>query len=149
MRVAAFRADADVDALVRQLKQKQEVEVVSSSQLTASAGRPASVRARSALYRLRVQFATSADSGRKSGLRVQPEISLIHGHGIETRRYDGDLADSGSFLVKGLLNDSNNSSVWAKLFPGHSWSGRELVIYVTARSAGQPPHAVAETSRGQ
>ena len=150
MRVAAFRTDTNADELVRKLAQTRELEVVSPSSLTASLGRPVSVRAAAAPYRLRVQFSPAAGALGKVSLRVQPEVSVRNGPGVETRRYDADLPDGSSFLVRGLLQDPNNPEILARLFPGHSWSGRELVIYVTARSHGQAPSsAVAQTGRGQ
>ena len=150
MRVAAFRTDTNADELVRKLEQTKELEVVSSSSLTASLGRPVSVRAAAAPYRLRVQFSPAAGALGKVSLRVQPEVSVRNGPGVETRRYDADLPDGSSFLVRGLLQDADNAEILARLFPGHSWSGRELVIYVTARSHGQAPSsAVAQTGRGQ
>jgi hypothetical protein len=81
---------------------------------------------------------------------VQPEVSLRNGAGVESRRYDADLPDGASFLVRGLLQAENNAGILGRLYPGHSWSGRELVIYVTSKSHGQAPsRAVAETSKGQ
>jgi Flp pilus assembly protein CpaB len=148
--VAAFRADAGADELVRKLEQTQELEVVSSSLLTASVGRPVSVRASAAPYRLRIQFSPATDALGKVSLRVQPEISLRNGPGVESRRYDADLPEGGSFLVKGLLKDQNDARGLARLFPGHAWSGRELVIFVTAHSRGQVPSpALAQSNRGQ
>jgi Flp pilus assembly protein CpaB len=150
MRVAAFRTDANVDELVKKLEQTKELEVVSSSLLTANVGRPVSVRAAAAPYRIRVQFSPAADARGKVSLRVQPEVSLRSGPGVETWRYDADLPDGTSFLVRGLLQDQSNSEILARLFPGHSWNGRELVIYVTTRPHGQAPStAVAATSRRQ
>jgi Flp pilus assembly protein CpaB len=148
MRVAAFRTDSNADELVRKLEQTKDLEVVSSTSLTAGLGRPVSVRAAAAPYRLRVQFSPAADALGKVSLRVQPEVSLRSGPGVETRRYDADLPDGSSFLVRGLLQDPNNSEILTRLFPGHSWSGRELVIYVTARPHSQAPSsAVAQTGR--
>lgn len=149
MRVAAFRTDANVDELVKKLEQTKELEVVSSSLLTANVGQPVSVRAAAAPYRLRVQFSPAADARGKVSLRVQPEVSLHNGQGVETRRYDADLPGGASFLVRGLLQNQNNAEILARLFPGHSWNARELVIYVTTKPHGQVPStAVAETSRG-
>ena len=62
MRVAAFGRAPNVDQLVRKLEQAKELEVVSSSVLTANVGRPVSVRASAAPYRLRVQFSSAADA---------------------------------------------------------------------------------------
>jgi pilus assembly protein CpaB len=149
LRVAAFRADTDADELVRKLEESKELELVSSSKLSAAVGRPVSLRAAATPYRLRVQFSPAADSLGRVTLRVQPEVSLRHGPGVESHRYDAEVPN-GSFLVKGLFQDQTDASVLGRLFPGHAWSGRALVIFVTARTSGQAPHsAVAQTNRGQ
>lgn len=147
MRVAAFRSDATAEELIHKLKQTQELELISSSLLTAGLGKPVSVRAAAAPYRLRVQFSPATDSLGKANLRVQPEVSLRNGWGVETRRYDADLPDGVSFLVKGLLQEQNDAAILPRLYPGHGWNGRELVIYVTARSRGPIPSSVAQSSR--
>jgi len=149
MRVAAFR-DSNTDELVRKLEQSQDLDLVSSEVLSASVGRPASVRAAAAPYSLRVQFAPAADSEGKVSLRVQPEVSFRNGLDVETRRYDAALPSGVSFLVKGLMQDPNSAAILSRLYPGHSWTGRELILYVTARphaTVGAP--SVAQTSRRQ
>jgi pilus assembly protein CpaB len=143
--VAAFRSGADADEVVRKLEQKHELELVSSSNLTASVGQPASVRAAAPPYHLRVRFAPSADSLGKVGLLVEPEFSLRRGAGVQTLRYDARMPQDVTFLVRGLLKDQSDSSILTRLYPGHSWSGRQLVIFVTARSRGHvPASAVAQ-----
>jgi Flp pilus assembly protein CpaB len=150
MQVAAFRSDANAEELVHKLEQSRELELVSSSMLTAGVGRPVSVRAAAAPYRLRVQFSPATDSMGKLNLRVQPEVSLRNGSGVETRRFDADLPDGASFLVKGLFEEQNEAGILPRLYPGHVWNGRELVIYVTARSHGTiPASSVAQSSRRQ
>jgi Flp pilus assembly protein CpaB len=150
LRVATFRSDTDASAVVQKLERAHELELVSSSNLTASVGQPASVRANAAPYHLRVRFAPAADSLGKPRLLVQPEISLRRGTSVQTLRYDAALPRDGSFLVKGLLQDQSDAVVLARLFPGHAWDGRHLVIFVTAHSSGQPPSsAVARTSQEQ
>jgi hypothetical protein len=134
MRVAAFRTDANVDELVKKLELTKDLELVSSSLLTANVGRPVSVRAAASPYRLRVQFSPAASAAGKMSLRVQPEVSLRSGPGVETWRYDADLPGGASFLVRGLLQDQKNDEILGRLFPGHSWNGRALVIYVTTRT---------------
>ncbi len=150
LRVAAFRTDTDVNELVRKLEQSKELELVSSSKLSAAVGRPVSLRAAATPYQLRVQFSPAADSAGKVTLRVQPEISLRHGAGVESRRYDAEVPNGGNFLVKGLFKEQSEANILGRLFPGHAWNGRALVIFVTSRTSGQaPPSAVAQTNRGQ
>ena len=77
MRVTAFRDRRECGrSWFSKLEQAQELELVSSSLLTANVGRAVSVRAAAAPYRLRVQFSPSADRSGKVSLRVQPEVSL-------------------------------------------------------------------------
>ena len=149
LRVAAFRSDTNAGELIRKLQEKQEVEIVSASRLTAALGRPASLRAGVAPCRLRVEFSEEADSRGKLNLRVKPEISLQRGEGIETHKYDAGVPDGNSFLVTGLFSESKDRKALEGLYPGHSWSGRELVIVVTPQSHRVPANAVAEAHRGQ
>ena len=149
IRVAAFRPDTDAGEIVRRLVEKQELEVVSAWWLMAGLGRPISFRAGAAPYLLRVQFAPEAEAGGKLSLRVRPEITLQRGEGSETRKYDADLPDGSSFLVRGLLANQNDRRYLDRLFPGHSWIGRELVIFVTPHARKLSASAIAQSGRGQ
>jgi hypothetical protein len=149
VQVAAFRTDTDAAELVKDLEQKQELEIVSAWRLTAGVGRPISFRAGAAPNQLRVQFSPEADSGGKFSLRVKPEITLQRGAGVETRKFEADLAEGGSFLVQGLLDQSDHGML-DRLYPGHAWGGRELLIFVTTRAPKQlPAAAIAQTDRRQ
>jgi pilus assembly protein CpaB len=131
--VAAFRAGTDADQLVSALEQKQELETVSSWRLTAGVGRPISYRAGTGTAcRLQVQFSPEIDSSGKLNLRVNPEISFQRAQGKEKRQYATNLGDPGAFLVSGLLKDQGDRKVLERLYPEHSWGGRELVILVTS-----------------
>jgi len=148
--VAAFRAGSDLNDVVQKLQQKQELEIVSAWHLMAGVGRPISYRAGTAPNLIRVQFSPETDAGGKVSLRVRPEITLLRGDAAVTRKYAGDLPDGGSFLVKGILQDENDRKCLETLFPGHSWTGRDLVILVTSRVLKPVPGtAFAQTTRGQ
>jgi pilus assembly protein CpaB len=148
--VASFRSDTDAADLVRALEQKQELEVVSAWKFTAGIGRPVSFRAGEAPYQLRVQFSPETESGGKVCLRVKPETIFQRGEGVETRKYDAGLPDGGSFLVRGFLKDPSDRKILDRLYPGHSWGARDLVILVTARADKQlPASAFAQANRGQ
>jgi Flp pilus assembly protein CpaB len=153
--VSAFQAGADADQLLRALEQKQQLEIVSSWRLTAGVGRPISFRAGTGssatppVCRLRVQFSPEINSAGKASLRVKPEISLRRGGGLETRQYATDLRDGDAFLVSGLLNDQGDRPVLERLYPGHSWNGRQLVILVTPHDAKQSTASLAHTNRRQ
>jgi pilus assembly protein CpaB len=148
--VIAFRPDTDTGELVQSLQAKQELEIVSAWTLTAGIGRPISFRAGAAPDLLRVVFSPEADTGGKFSLRVKPEISLRRDEGIETRKYDADLPEGASFLVKGLLQTQNDRPVLDRLYPGHAWASRELVILVTPRTHKTlPTSAFVPTNRGR
>ena len=149
VQVAAFRADTDADDLVKKLAARQELEVVSSSRMTAGVRRPASLRAGASSCQLRVQFAPGTDASGNANLHVKPEISVPRGQGVETRKFEADLPNGRSFLVKGLLRDQDRKLL-ERLYPGHAWGGRELVIFVTSQG-GKPLHtaALVKSSRGQ
>jgi len=150
LRVAAFRAGSDLNDLLQKLQQKQELEIVSAWHLMAGVGRPISYRAGTMPNLIRVQFSPETDVGGKLSLRVRPEITLQRGDAVITRKYTADLPDGGSFLVKGILQDQNDRKCLDTLFPGHSWTGRDLVILVTSRVVKPVPgSAFAQTNRGQ
>ncbi len=150
LRVAAFRAGSDLNDLVLRLQQKQELEIVSAWHLMAGVGRPISYRAGTSPNLIRVQFSQETDVGGKLSLRVRPEIALQRGDATVTRKYAGDLPDSGSFLVKGILQDQDDRKCLDSLFPGHSWTGRDVVILVTSRVLKPvASSAFAQTNRGQ
>jgi pilus assembly protein CpaB len=138
MRVSALPAGTDTDQLIRGLEQKQQLEIVSSWRLTAGVGRPISFRAGSgSSCRLRVQFSPEINAAGKLSLRVKPEISRARGGGMETRQYATGLRDDGAFLVSGLLSDQGDRAALERLYPGHSWNDRQLVILVTSRDANR------------
>jgi hypothetical protein len=115
------------------------LEVVSSRRLTAAPARPASYRVSAAPYHLRVRFSPTEDGNGNVNLRVTPEISIPSGDGVETRQYDAALADGGSFLVQGFGRDASGRHALERLFPGHSWANREVVILVTSEARKPVP----------
>jgi Flp pilus assembly protein CpaB len=150
LRVAAFRAELDTNHLVQKLQQRQELEIVSGWYLMAGVGRPISYRAGSAPNLIRVQFSPETDAGGKLSLRVRPEISWQRGDATVSRKCAGDFPDHGSFLVKGILQDQNDRKWLDTLFPGHSWTGRDVVILVTSRAVKPvAASAFAQANRGQ
>jgi pilus assembly protein CpaB len=147
-RVSAFRADVEAGDLIRSLKQKHELEIISSERLTAGLGRPISYRAGAAPYRLRVQFSPEWLPSGKVNLRVKPEISAPSGQGVVTSTYDSSLPDNSSFLVEGFVKNTSGQSSPERWFPGHSWDHKHLVIFVSARSLQQASSlAAARTGR--
>jgi Flp pilus assembly protein CpaB len=149
-RLAAFRAGSDAGRLIRALEQRGELEVVSARTLTAVVGHAASYRTRAESCQFRVQFSPESGPGGKVHLRVKPEIRVYRSGGVETHVYDAGIPDGSSFLMKGLLGDASERAILERLFPGHGWSNRTLVIFVTSQETKQSGMtALAGTDRGQ
>ena len=121
----------------------------------AGIGRPISFRAGSGASgsgtagsgsscRLSIRFSPELDSKGSLRLRVQPEIRVHRGEGIETRQYVAGLRDDGPFLVRGLLKEQDDRQVLEQLYPGHSWNSRRLVILVTSSGATSPTTAALD-----
>jgi Flp pilus assembly protein CpaB len=147
-RVAAFRSGDDARKLIRSLEQKHELEIVSGERLMAGIGRPISYRAGAKSYQLRVKFSPEWMPTGKLGLRVKPQAGVPNA--LDAERYDAGLPDISSFLVQSSGNDSSGQNWAAKLFPGHSWEHKHLVIFVSTQIIQQTsPVAVARTDRGQ
>jgi len=143
-RVDAFRSGEDAPKLIQSLREKQELDVVSTGRLMAGVGRPISYRAGAAPYQLRVQFAPELMPAGAVSLRVKPEISAPSGSGVATSKYDGGVPPDSSFLVESGAQDPDPG----KLFPERSWKQRHMVIFVTAFSIQQSSAvAVARTGR--
>jgi Flp pilus assembly protein CpaB len=135
LRVTAFQPGADASALVDTLKQKQELEVVSSRMLTTSPGEPIRYHTSAARYRLSLRFFEAAAGSGDAKLRVTPELSVPSGAGIETRQYDAELDPGANFLVEGLASGGGHA-VLERLFPKQSWANRELIIFVKPGGRG-------------
>lgn len=148
-RVATFDAgDDDAAKLIHSLEQKHEVEVVSSERLMAGVGRPISYRAGTKPYQLRVEFSPEWLPAGKLALRVKPEVDIPDALGIATIKYDVGLPDASSFLLERSANDPSGDGSAARLFPGHSWEHRHLLIFVSARILQQQSQAaVARAGR--
>jgi len=148
--VTPFRSDAEAADLVQALQQKQELEVISALKLTAGIGRPVSFRAGEAPNQVRVQFSPEAITGGRVSLRVKPEAIFQRAAGVETRRYDAGLPEGGSFLVRGFFKEPADRGILDRLYPGHTWSGRDLVILVSVRAdKNASASAAPPANRGQ
>jgi Flp pilus assembly protein CpaB len=144
--VGSFGSSEDAAKLIQSLRQKKELEVVSSERLMAGVGRPISYRAGAAPYHLRVQFLPELAPGGTVSLRVKPEISAPGGSGVASSKYDAGLPANSNFLVE----NSSKDHAPERLFPGQSWEQRHLVIFVTAYSIQRSSAvAVARTGRGR
>ena len=150
VRVAAFRAGTEIDDLIQKLVEKREVEILSSSRLTANAHRPAILSEGAGACQLRVQFSPETDGHGNGALRVKPDIRWKRAEGLETRGFEAQAPDGNSFIVSGLLRSPADRSLLDGIFPGRSWNGRELVILVNyARSKSIHTARLARATRGR
>ncbi len=149
IQVSAFRQGWDLAAALRALG-NSAIEILSTSHVTVTAGRPASIHAGAprqpralpagarqtiASGVVRVQFLPVIDPQGGVRLRVQPEITLPQGEGVSIRRMETEieLSDGQSFLALGFLESRNAGAAWERLFPGRKIpSGeRELLVLGT------------------
>jgi len=150
LRVASFPENTNAAELLDRLKERHEIDVLSSRSLTASPAEPGIYHVSAAPYRLRVKFSASEARGGDVSLRVIPEIHIRTGNGIETRQYDAALTTGGSLLLEGFAADPAGRRALERLFPGHEWSNRELLIFITAKEPkAEPISAQARTSGGR
>lgn len=133
IQVASFRAGAAPSELLNALKNKHELEIVSSRRLAGAVGSALNYRARAASYQLHIRFSPEQRANGNVNLRVTPELAIPSGAGVETRQYDAELGESADFLVQGLAREPDARKALERLFPGQSWSNRELVILVESR----------------
>lgn len=145
IQVARFQADASPAELLESLKKKHEIDIVSSRTLGGAVGQAISYRASASPYQLRVRFSPAEGHNGNVNLRVTPELAVQSGEGVETRQYDAELGESAAFLIRGLARDPAGKKALERLFPGQSWSNRELVIVVESRAAR--PGSVAALGR--
>jgi len=135
-RVASFPAGLDATELVQGLARQHQLEILSASQLTAAAHQPVTFKAGSASCRLRVQFLAGTNQGATSRVRVKPELTwnLAEG-GVETRIFETEVSGQSDFILSEFVKSAGDRAVLDQLFPGRSWSARDLVIVVHI----QPP----------
>ena len=149
LQVAKLGTEAEAKELVERLASKHEIELVSDKAFTVSAGEPGSFRANSGGCRLRVHVAPEAAANGEVKLRIEPEVSRASSAGVETTRYDAKLSSDGSFLIEGLLSGSGDRTALEKMFPGHAWAERSLVIVVSAQPDRGAVSALPKSNRGQ
>jgi len=142
-RVAAFHSSDEAAKLLHRAEQDDEVEVVSGKRLMAGVGRPISYRAGAKPSQLHVLFSPEWLATSKLSLRVKPRIGASNGPELQ-------LPEASSFLLESRANDPTDQNSLARLFPGHSWEHKHLVIFVSARAIqGTSSEAVASTDRGR
>jgi Flp pilus assembly protein CpaB len=131
--LAPFRERADASELVHTLARERELEILSSTHLTAGSRQPGILNAHAGGGHLRIVFRADGEQGRTS-LRVKPEISWNRKEGgVESRSFEAEVAGGTDFLVSGLLRIPADGGALEQLFPGRSWNGRELLIIVSAQ----------------
>jgi len=141
-RIAAVESADEVQDLIRSWEKKDESSVVASERLTAGLGRPISYHAGARGEELQVQFVPemmAPGAGTSHGLSLRVKTHLGGASGPETV-----LPGGAAFLVE----SQGAGEKWAaRIFPGRSWDGRHLVIFVSPRVLPQASAvAIAERS---
>jgi len=149
LEVASLGTDAEARELVGRLESKKEAEVVRDHAFAAAVGESGVFRVGSGKSRLRVQVIPEAGANGRTKLKIEPEVSRASGPGVETTRYQASLAGAGTFLIEGLLGQPGDRAALEKLFPGHTWADRSLVIIVSAQPDRSAVSVLPQSNRGQ
>lgn len=134
--VVALPAGPAPGQMLSALEENHQVEVLSSTELSAGNGRRAGMEAGGARGGgLRIRFLPSLGSHGMLRLRVTPELTASRSGGIRARRMETEveLVDGQSFLIMGLSSAANWPVLAERLFavPAKSSANRELVVIVT------------------
>jgi Flp pilus assembly protein CpaB len=146
LHVAALRPGSESEAVIKTLEQKQLLEVLSSTRLTAYNNREISTRPGNqwsatpgVLCGLRIQFQPQVGPNRTLRLRVQPEVTTPNSGGgsssVSSRKVVTELAlaDGQSFVVSGLSDPGELPSLAERLFGTKvkDAATRELLVVIT------------------
>jgi hypothetical protein len=148
IQVTRFRSGVDGEEVLERLASQRQIEILSSAKLVAGVRRPAALNAGAGPCRLRVQLLGGTDRHGENRLRIKPEVTWKRAEGdVESRVYEAGVQGGSDFVVRGFLKGASDRGVLDQLFPGHSWSGQEVVIVVTAEEPKQTQAALAKTGR--
>ncbi len=137
LQVIALPAGPAPAQMLSALEDNHQIEVLSSTELSAGNGRRAGMEA-GAVHGgcgLRIRFLPSLGGHGTLRLRVQPEITASRSVRVPARRMqtEVELVDGQSFLIMGLSSAANWPVLAERLFavPPKSSGNRELVVIVT------------------
>ena len=154
--VSAFRQGSNAQAMVRQLVDTKQLEILSTTSYVSVNDRQISVHPGTTwnpspglacgLF-LNLQPTTNGKSIR---LRVQPEVTVPHGPEVESRRISTELnfEDPSSFAVTGWTMKNQAQTLLEKLFPTQ-WTNKEnrdLVVVVTPSWPSTQQHLASNSS---
>ncbi len=152
LQVIALPPGPESDLMVLQLEESHQIEILSSTRLTASNQRRVGIqaggpKAGSPAAMLRVQFEPLLQSERGPRLRVQPEITSPGQRGGMSRKMDTEveLVDGQTLAVTGL-NDAREWPALARhLFAdaGTNQEHSELIVLVSVEILPPLPVALA------
>ena len=139
LQAATLRAGPATAQLLSALEDSREIEVFSSTELSAANGRPAGIEVGGVRAGLRIRFLPRLGLHGSLRLRVQTELTGARSAGMRPRRMhtEVDLLDGQSMLVMGLVAAADWPVLAERLFanPAASSANRELVVIVTAQMA--------------
>jgi Flp pilus assembly protein CpaB len=137
LQVIALPAGPAPVQLLSTLEENRQIEVLSSTELSAGNDRRVGMQAGAVRggCRLRIRFVPLLGGHGTLRLRVQPEIIAARSTRIPARRMETEveLVDGQSFLILGLTSAANWPVLAGRLFalPPTSSANRELVVIVT------------------
>jgi Flp pilus assembly protein CpaB len=139
LQVSALPAGPATAELLRALEDNHQVEVLSSTELSAGNSRRTGIEVGDVRGGFRIRFLPRLGGHGTLRLRVTPERIASRSAAIRARRMqtEVELLDGQSFLITGLSSAANWPVLAERLFavPAKSSGNRELVVVVTPRMA--------------
>jgi hypothetical protein len=139
LQVSALPAGPATAELLRALEDNHQVEVLSSTELSAENSRRTGIEVGDVRGGFRIRFLPRLGGHGTLRLRVTPERIASRSAAIRARRMqtEVELVDGQSFLITGLSSAANWPVLAERLFavPAKSSGNRELVVVVTPRMA--------------
>jgi Flp pilus assembly protein CpaB len=149
LQVSALPAGPATAELLSALEDNHQVEVLSSTQLSAGNSRRTGIELGDVRGGFRIRFLPRPGGRGVLRLRVQPELIASRSTGIRARRMqtEVELIDGQSFLIMGLTSAANWPVLAERLFavPPVSSGNRELVVIVTPQMAELTHTALARS----
>jgi type II secretory pathway component GspD/PulD (secretin) len=147
--VSALPVGPATAQLLNALEDNHQIEVLSSTELSAGNNRRTGIEVGDVRGGLRIRFLPRLGGRGMLRLRVQPELLASRSAGIRARRMqtEVELIDGQSFLIMGLTSADNWPVLAERLFavPPARSGYRELVVIVTPRMAELTHTALARS----
>jgi Flp pilus assembly protein CpaB len=143
---AVLAAPKDVNVAIQSLVNRDEAQVLASSNVEAGLERPGTVAvAASRTLGMRIRLVPYTAQGRPR-LRIEPEIASPSPTGLIVRRAAAEVAWTGgqTLLLAGVADPRESDWLFSRLAPDHAWksSERQLIVLVRRKGAAALAEAV-------